>query len=71
MPALVDIGQRLLDRFTVAKEVTKSYLSNEYREIASSIKRGVPKGDELIYMTKSPDYCTKDERMGSMGTTGR
>ncbi|KRT86498.1 hypothetical protein AMK59_2729, partial [Oryctes borbonicus] len=69
MPPIVDIGRKLLEKFTIAREVTKGYLNNEYREIGT--KRHVPKDDDLIFLTKSPDYCTKDERMGSMGTGGR
>lgn len=27
--------------------------------------------DELIYYTKSPDYCLPDTTLGSLGTRGR
>jgi len=27
--------------------------------------------EDLIYMNKSPDYCTEDVKQGSMGTVGR
>ncbi|GJQ86416.1 hypothetical protein Trydic_g4965, partial [Trypoxylus dichotomus] len=71
MPPIVDIGHKLLKKFTVAREVTKGYLNNEYREVGVTTKRRAPKDDDLIFLSKSPDYCTKDARMGSMGTTGR
>ena len=27
--------------------------------------------DELVYIQKSPDYCSPDRKMGSIGTQGR
>ncbi|KAI4464402.1 wnt related [Holotrichia oblita] len=71
MPPIVDIGHKLLEKFTVAKEVTKNYLNSDSKELGTASKRRNLKSDDLIFLTKSPDYCTKDERMGSLGTAGR
>ncbi|KAK7101387.1 hypothetical protein V1264_019774 [Littorina saxatilis] len=30
-----------------------------------------PTRSDLVYFEKSPDYCVKDEGIGSLGTTGR
>jgi hypothetical protein len=32
---------------------------------------GLYNEDDLIYVTKSPDYCLRDARVGSLGTRGR
>lgn len=71
MPPIVDIGHKLLEKFTIAKEVTKNYLNSDNKEIGTAMKRHTLKSDDLIFLTKSPDYCTKDDRMGSLGTAGR
>lgn len=72
MPPMQKVGERLLRRFTIAKEVGKSQFSPEISDIPDVPgKRKPSTSDELIYLTKSPDYCTRDERLGSMGTIGR
>lgn len=69
IPDLRAVGERLLRRFTNAKEIQKSYMvfENDIPEVP--VRRSV--SDQLVFLTKSPDYCTKDERLGSIGTTGR
>lgn len=62
-----EIGQKLLHKYTTAKEVPKSIL--ERLEVKTEKKVGT--SDQLVYMSKSPDYCTKDEKLGSFGTAGR
>ncbi|XP_014212738.1 protein Wnt-11b-1-like [Copidosoma floridanum] len=58
----VAAGARLLRRYATAAEVR-----------ASSSGRLPPlyHHNNLLYTTKSPDYCLEDKRRGSLGTTGR
>lgn len=39
--------------------------TNSYKKIKT-----IPQ-DELVYIAKSPDYCSVDRKMGSVGTKGR
>ncbi|KAK9738587.1 wnt family [Popillia japonica] len=55
MPPIVDIGHKLLEKFTIAKEVTKNYLNSDNKEIGTAMKRHTLKSDDLIFLTKSPD----------------
>ncbi|XP_063933567.1 protein Wnt-11b-1-like [Zophobas morio] len=63
LPPLIDIGQRLLRQYTNAKEVSRSYIEGNFGK-----KTG---GEQLLFLSKSPDYCTKDMKLGSFGTAGR
>lgn len=73
IPSLEDIGHKLLRKFTNAKEVSKNQLilNEELYDTYDLFDRTRTNKEELIYLTKSPDYCTKDIRLGSFGTTGR
>lgn len=62
-----EIGQQLLHKYTTAKEVPKSVLER----VDGKTEKKIGTSDQLVYMTKSPDYCTKDEKLGSFGTSGR
>lgn len=66
LPSLVEVGQRLLQKYTTAKEVSKNVI-----DIKTFGGKRNPPPDQLIYFTKSPDYCTKDISLGSFGTVGR
>ncbi|XP_017781202.1 PREDICTED: protein Wnt-11b-2-like [Nicrophorus vespilloides] len=69
IPAMKEIGQRLLRKFTNAKEIQKGYMivENDVPEVPG--RRSV--SDQFVYLTKSPDYCTRDDKLGSLGTVGR
>ncbi|XP_066258616.1 protein Wnt-11b-1-like [Euwallacea similis] len=67
LPSMQEIGLQLLQKYTTAKEVSKTVVDR------FDMKAGkkVATSDQLVYMSKSPDYCTKDEKLGSFGTIGR
>lgn len=69
MPPMPKIGEKLLRRFTNAKEVQKNVV-NEITKLPEAVK-GSSASDQLLYLVKSPDYCTKDVRLGSVGTSER
>ncbi|CAH1369299.1 protein Wnt-11b-1-like [Tenebrio molitor] len=63
LPPMIEIGQRLLTQYTNAKEVSRNYVEGNLGQKRAS--------DELLFLSKSPDYCTKDVKLGSAGTVGR
>ncbi|XP_064615077.1 protein Wnt-11b-2-like [Liolophura sinensis] len=71
LPDFDKIGATLKKQYAVAVEVA-------YRRV-NKVKQFIPlnpqirniRGDELLYYTKSPDYCNPDKKTGSVGTTGR
>lgn len=69
-----DIGQKLLRKFTTAKELPKNNFIVDASDTDLKLvdeKTSTVDNEQLIYLNKSPDYCTKDARLGSFGTTGR
>ncbi|XP_060516540.1 protein Wnt-11b-1-like isoform X2 [Cylas formicarius] len=66
IPTMAEIGQKLLQKFTVAKELARAYLENRGKKLRKYVA-----SDQLVYISKSPDYCTRDEKLGSLGTVGR
>ncbi|GLV37926.1 archease [Carabus blaptoides fortunei] len=71
LPSLQDVGEHLQRRFSTAVEVASRRLGTGKRLLPALPGRYPPTADQLIYITKSPDYCTKDVRLGSFGTAGR
>ncbi|XP_050308477.1 protein Wnt-11b-1-like isoform X2 [Anthonomus grandis grandis] len=63
-----EIGKQLLQKYTNAREVSRGIVNKLDSKVNS---KKVLSADQLIYLTKSPDYCTKDEKLGSFGTVGR
>lgn len=53
----------LLLRYTNAKDISKKSKTKNVKSL--------PDNENLIYLAKSPDYCTKDDSLGSFGTVGR
>ncbi|CAG9768970.1 unnamed protein product [Ceutorhynchus assimilis] len=68
LPLIVEIGQQLLQKYTTAKEVSKTVVDRLEARVGN--KKPI-NSDQLVYMSKSPDYCTRDEKLGSFGTVGR
>lgn len=71
LPSLAEIGERLKRKFAVATEVISRRVGAGRKLLPASSAMGLYNEDDLIYVTKSPDYCLRDARVGSLGTTGR
>ncbi|XP_067014564.1 protein Wnt-11b-2 [Anabrus simplex] len=71
LPRLVDVGERLKRRFSEATEVVSRRVGTGRKLLPASAAMGLYNEDDLIYVTKSPDYCLRDPRLGSLGTHGR
>lgn len=71
LPTLAEIGDRLKRKFAVATEVISRRVGAGRKLLPASSAMGLYNEDDLIYVTKSPDYCLRDARVGSLGTTGR
>jgi hypothetical protein len=71
LPTLAEIGERLKRKFAVATEVVSRRVVAGRKLLPASSAMGLYNEDDLIYVTKSPDYCLRDARVGSVGTRGR
>ncbi|KAJ9601226.1 hypothetical protein L9F63_000621 [Diploptera punctata] len=71
LPRLAEIGEKLKRKFAVATEVVSRRVGAGRKLLPVSSAMGLYSQDDLIYVTKSPDYCFKDPRVGSIGTKGR
>lgn len=71
LPTMNEIGTKLLRKFTIAKEISKTNLNLDDLNLPDVPGKRLPGAEQLIYLNKSPDYCTKDARLGSFGTVGR
>nr|CAD7601095.1 unnamed protein product [Timema genevievae] len=71
LPRLQEIGERLKMKFSVATEVVSRRVGAGRRLLPATPVMALYTQDDLIYVTKSPDYCLKDVRVGSQGTRGR
>lgn len=71
LPDFAKIGDQLRDRYGMAIEVKRKRRKNVYMFKAINKKIDIIPADELVYIQKSPDYCSPDKKMGSVGTKGR
>ena len=55
----------------MAIEVKRKRRKNVYMFKSINKKLDIIPADELVYIQKSPDYCSPDKKMGSIGTKGR
>ncbi|CAN7996704.1 unnamed protein product, partial [Ixodes hexagonus] len=75
LTSLRHVSHRLRRRYQVAVEVARHGPAG----VGASTHKIVPVSDhvgrlqkaDLVYRTKSPDYCSWDTRVGSLGTEGR
>lgn len=72
LPDVRSIGNTLQKRYAVAVEVANKRGKAKQRRLVPIIKKRKSfQDDELIYYTKSSDYCLPDPSLGSVGTMGR
>ncbi|KAJ8920937.1 hypothetical protein NQ315_015730 [Exocentrus adspersus] len=71
LPPMTVIGQKILQKYTNAMEISKYFLDKNLLESTPKKVKSKPLNSQhLMYISKSPDYCTKDEKLGSLGTVG-
>ncbi|OUC41406.1 wnt family protein [Trichinella nativa] len=72
LPPLIQIGEMLRKKYSRAAEVRWLNGGNSARyNVEPYALVGRVTEDDLVYIRKSPDYCTEDRRVGSIGTQGR
>ncbi|KAK7482701.1 hypothetical protein BaRGS_00025999, partial [Batillaria attramentaria] len=70
LPDFDSIGATLKQRYALAVEVKRRKRKKEHVLLPIQPGKGAFAEDELIYYAKSPDYCSPDEKTGSVGTRG-
>lgn len=65
---MIDIGKLLLFRYTNARDISRGW--NNIL-VTKTRKNQKIEEEQLVYLAKSPDYCTRDDSLGSFGTSGR
>ncbi|KAJ8019584.1 Protein Wnt-10a [Holothuria leucospilota] len=76
-PHYRDVAYKLLKKYNNAVEVRPRNSNNGQLEVVSnrvnsnSKGRNSPSPTDLVYLERSPDFCTPDSSVGSPGTKGR
>ncbi|XP_026492000.1 protein Wnt-5b-like [Vanessa tameamea] len=63
-----EIGDYLRDKYEGATEVK---VSRRGKLRLSNPNYSLPTAQDLVYLEESPNYCIRNESLGSLGTTGR
>ncbi|XP_054718174.1 protein Wnt-11b-2-like [Uloborus diversus] len=71
LPRLRDIGERLKRKYSIATEVVQTHIGSRKKLMPANGKLSMYQKNDLIFVAKSPDYCLRDDRVGSAGTHGR
>ncbi|KAL3848192.1 hypothetical protein ACJMK2_019066 [Sinanodonta woodiana] len=71
LPDFESIGSILKNRYALAVEVKRRTRQGQKVYAPINKNRKTIHDDELVYYTKSPDYCSPDPKSGSVGTQGR
>lgn len=71
LPRLREIGERLKRHYYIATEVVQRQVGSRRKLMPTNGKLSMYQKNDLIFVFKSPDYCLKDDRVGSPGTQGR
>lgn len=69
MPTFSEVGNRLKDKFDGASKVIASNDGKRFMPEGSTIKP--PNKSDLVYTEDSPDFCSANPKVGSLGTQGR
>ncbi|XP_068232390.1 protein Wnt-11b-2-like [Palaemon carinicauda] len=71
LPNFLQAGARLYRKYLSGVEVREVLAGPRLRLLPASPAVSRFSRDDLIYATKSPDYCHPEPRVGSLGTRGR
>jgi wingless-type MMTV integration site family protein 11 len=71
MPNFGIIGNMLKSKYISAVEVKRKRRNSKKVFVSINPNRKTVTSDSLIYYTKSPDYCSRDPKTGSLGTEER
>ncbi|KAK6644537.1 hypothetical protein RUM43_000804 [Polyplax serrata] len=71
LPKFLEIGERLQRKYGSSFEVVPRKFGPGRKLVSVSSGSAFYNGDDLVYTTKSPDYCLRDYKTGSLGTRGR
>ncbi|XP_064639356.1 protein Wnt-11b-2-like isoform X2 [Lineus longissimus] len=71
LPDLITVGSLIKKRYQIAVEVAKRKVGKKKMLVPIDSQRILFRADEMIYYTKSPDYCSPEKKLGSIGTHGR
>ncbi|XP_042221375.1 protein Wnt-11b-like isoform X1 [Homarus americanus] len=71
LPNFIEAGERLYRGYLSGVEVREVSAGPRLRLLPASPAVSRFSRDDLIYVTKSPDYCHPEPRVGSLGTGGR
>ncbi|XP_065174363.1 protein Wnt-4-like [Sycon ciliatum] len=69
LPKIHVVGTSLLDKYDKSIKVIPRADRRKLVPLRATSKR--PKDDDLIHLQDSPDYCTSNSTVGSLGTLGR
>nr|QDD67299.1 Wnt2 [Paracentrotus lividus] len=65
------VGEYLKEKYHDATKVSVNQEGNDLLLSSSSSQSRKPSKADLVYFERSPDYCRRDTRTGSLGTAGR
>lgn len=71
LPNFIEAAERLYRGYLSGVEVREVSAGPRLRLLPASTAVARFSRDDLIYVTKSPDYCHPEPRVGSLGTGGR
>lgn len=69
---MAEIGHTLLEKYYKAAQVPKYAMEHlKSKDVPKKERNKVASTQLLVFLSKSPDYCVKNESLGSLGTSGR
>ncbi|XP_076332222.1 protein Wnt-11b-2-like isoform X2 [Tachypleus tridentatus] len=71
LPRFQVIGEHLRQKYNVATEVMSHGIKKQPKLLQVNVQQGLYQNEDLVYITKSPDYCLPNPKVGSIGTVGR